>query len=240
MKPIYVPKGAAKEYGDYALNIYTGCPHQCFYCYAPNVLRKTKQDFHCSIEPRKNIVEETINQLEKEVIKDKLIHLCFTCDPYPLGYDNKVTRDIIKAIKMSGNHVQILTKNAKDIKRDFDLFDENDWIGTTISCDNISAQKFEPLASIPTERIKMLKIAKNLGFNTWLSCEPVINPITIYEIIMCYSFFIDKINIGKLNYHPSEIEWKEFGEKAEKLCEVYGWKYYYIKDSLRAEMKNIV
>ena len=24
MKPIYKPKGAAKEYGDYALNIYTG------------------------------------------------------------------------------------------------------------------------------------------------------------------------------------------------------------------------
>ena len=27
MKPIYEPKGAAKEYGDYAINIYTGCPH---------------------------------------------------------------------------------------------------------------------------------------------------------------------------------------------------------------------
>ena len=25
MKPIYEPKGKAKEYGDYALNIYTGC-----------------------------------------------------------------------------------------------------------------------------------------------------------------------------------------------------------------------
>lgn len=30
MKPIYIPKGAAKEYGDYAINIYTGCPHGCF------------------------------------------------------------------------------------------------------------------------------------------------------------------------------------------------------------------
>lgn len=28
MKPIYEPKGKAKEYGDYALNIYTGCPHE--------------------------------------------------------------------------------------------------------------------------------------------------------------------------------------------------------------------
>lgn len=31
MKPIYKPKGAAAEYGDYAVNIYTGCPHRCYY-----------------------------------------------------------------------------------------------------------------------------------------------------------------------------------------------------------------
>ena len=43
MKPIYKPKGAAKEYGDYAINIYTGCPHGCFYCFAPTVLRKERQ-----------------------------------------------------------------------------------------------------------------------------------------------------------------------------------------------------
>ena len=36
MKPIYEPRGAAKEYGDLALNIYTGCPHRCFYCFAPS------------------------------------------------------------------------------------------------------------------------------------------------------------------------------------------------------------
>ena len=46
MKPIYIPKGKAKEYGDYAINIYTGCPHECYYCFAPNVLHKVKDDFH--------------------------------------------------------------------------------------------------------------------------------------------------------------------------------------------------
>ena len=45
MNPIYKPKGAAKEYGEYALNIYTGCPHRCFYCFAPRVLHKSKEDF---------------------------------------------------------------------------------------------------------------------------------------------------------------------------------------------------
>lgn len=39
MNTIYKPKGAAAEYGEYAVNIYTGCPHRCYYCFAPNVLR---------------------------------------------------------------------------------------------------------------------------------------------------------------------------------------------------------
>jgi DNA repair photolyase len=102
MKPIYEPKAKAKEYGDLAINIYTGCPHGCYYCFAPNVLRKTKEAFCTNIEPRKGIVEAVKRQLDTEHITDKLIHLCFTCDPYPKGYDCTATREIIKAIKDSG------------------------------------------------------------------------------------------------------------------------------------------
>ena len=43
------------------------------------------------------------------------------------------------------------------------------------------------------------------------------------------------MKIGKLNYWPSEIEWKKFGTDAEELCKRLGLDYY-IKDSLRKEM----
>ena len=75
MKPIYQPKGKAKEYGNYALNIYNGCPHRCYYCFAPTVLRKDRETFHSEVQPRKNIVEETKKQLETDRITGKLIHL---------------------------------------------------------------------------------------------------------------------------------------------------------------------
>lgn len=129
MKPLYVPKGKAKEYGDYAVNIYTGCPHRCYYCFAPSVLHRDREEFHTHVDPRPGIVDALKKQLEREGITGKLIHLCFTCDPYPTGYDTSVTREVIKAIKDSGNHVQILTKG--DGSRDFDLLDENDWYGIT-------------------------------------------------------------------------------------------------------------
>ena len=51
MKPVYKPKGAAAEYGDYAVNIYTGCPHRCYYCFAPQVLHRDRMAFHDLITP---------------------------------------------------------------------------------------------------------------------------------------------------------------------------------------------
>ena len=49
------------------------------------------------------------------------------------------------------------------------------------------------------------------------------------------AYFIDRVKIGKLNYHQSGIDWAKFGWEAEALCKSLSLDYY-IKDSLRAEM----
>lgn len=228
MKPIYKPRGKAKEYGDYAINIYTGCPHECYYCFAPSVLRKAKDEFHGHIEPRKNIVDEVKKQIDREKITGKLIHLCFTCDPYPVGYDTTSTREIIKALKESGNHVQILTKG--DGRRDFDLLDENDWYGITLDGAVCKAPKIE--------RLNSLAEAHSRGIRTWVSFEPVTNRRQFFIDLHCVSLIVDKVKIGKLNYHQSDIDWKDFGENAERLCKSMGIDYY-IKDGLRQEMERV-
>lgn len=234
MKPIYVPSGKAKEYGDYALNIYTGCPHECFYCFAPSVLRRDREQFHTVVEPRKDIVEETRKQIEREKITGKLIHLCFTCDPYPCGYDTTPTRDIIALLKGSGNNVQILTKSAE--MRDFDLLTSDDWYGVTIDGCNESGHNEK--SATPLSRYMALNEAHRRGIKTWVSFEPVINAENVRKTIKSIAHFIDKVKIGKLNYHPSDINWADFGRKAESLCQQLGIEYY-IKDSLRKEMEGV-
>lgn len=235
MKPIYEPKGKAKEYGDYAINIYTGCPHRCYYCFAPSVLRRDREAFHSIVEPRAGIVEAVRKQLEREKITGKLIHLCFTCDPYPTGYDTAPTREIIKLLKEYGNHVQILTKG--DGRRDFDLLDENDWYGITLStADNRLAGAAEPQAVDPAGRLVSLLSAKNRGIKTWVSFEPVIDT-DVLDILQQFNVGFDKVKIGKLNYWPSDIDWKAFGHEVEALCKSLGIDYY-IKDSLRKEMER--
>ena len=227
MKPIYEPKGKAKEYGDYALNIYTGCPHRCYYCFAPNVLRRDREQFHSVVESRKEIVYETRKQLEREHITGKLIHLCFTCDPYPTGYDTTPTRQIIKLLKEYGNHVQILTKG--DGKQDFDLLDENDWYGVTIDGSQSGMRD--------VMRLQDLLAANMRGIKTWISFEPVINTIGVFAALETVADFVDKVKFGKLNYYPSNIDWKKFGNDAEALCQRLGLNYY-IKENLREEMNK--
>ena len=232
MKPIYEPRGAAQEYGDYAINIYTGCPHRCFYCFAPSVLRREREMFHNLIEPRKDIVLETQKQIEREHLTGKTIHLCFTCDPYPMGCDTRITREIIEILKRSGNHVQILTKG--DGSRDFDLLDDEDWYGVTIS--NL-AGRAEPNALHPSERLRLMKEAHNRGIKTWISAEPVLDPEQVLRALAEYNGYYDLVKIGKLNYHQSSIDWRWFGFASEALCKQLGVRYY-IKDSLRAEMEK--
>ena len=44
---IYEPKGRAREYGELALNLYSGCRHGCKYCYVPAVLRRKTFTIQC-------------------------------------------------------------------------------------------------------------------------------------------------------------------------------------------------
>lgn len=228
MKPIYEPRGKAKEYCELALNIYTGCPHRCYYCFAPNALHRTREDFHSHVEPRKDIVKEVAKQLEREHITGQTIHLCFTCDPYPTGYDTTPTREIIKLLKAAGNHVQILTKG--DGRRDFDLLDGGDWYGITLDGIVNNPESY-------VTRLDSLAEAHKQGIKTWVSFEPVTNEKRFYTDLLNVASYVDKVKIGKLNYWPSDINWKTFGIEAERICKGFGIEYY-IKDSLRAEMEQ--
>ena len=239
MKPLYVPKGKAKEYGDYAVNIYTGCPHRCYYCFAPNVLHREREEFHSHVEPRPGIVEALRKQMEHEGVKDATIHLCFTCDPYPNGYDTGTTREVIKVIKESGNHVQILTKG--DGSRDFDLLDDKDWYGITYAGyptgHYFDAQEAEPGALDIAHRLAALCRAHHAEIKTWMSMEPVLDARNILNFLSLHVDYVDRYKIGKLNYHPSEIDWADFGRRAETICISERYDYY-IKDGLRQEMEK--
>ncbi|MDR2152622.1 MAG: hypothetical protein LBO72_07365 [Helicobacteraceae bacterium] len=237
INPIYKPKGAAGEYGDWALNIYTGCPHRCFYCYAPKVLRMDKETFHSCVAPREGIFEAVGKQLfnwRKSGIKNRLIFLCFTCDPYPLGLDCSATSKIMAMIKESKNNIKLLTKNfySGRLKADLTFFDKNDCFGITDDC----AKHYDELDYIGTRfaRRELLKFAKKKRVKTWISFEPILNVEVAIKNVEFYKDYADLMAFGALNHVKLDkpIDYTNAEKKIIATCEKHGVKYL-IKSSLK-------
>jgi DNA repair photolyase len=242
VNPIYQPTGRAREYCDWALNIYDSCNHGCTYCWAKRFYERYHpgKKFGVDVQPRPGIVEATRKQLQSGKFSGKTIQLCFTCDPYPAEIDTTTTREIIKAIKEAGAHVQILTKGGDRAERDFDLLDKDDWFGISLSCNDIDLMKLnEPNAQNGIMRYFSLENAYELGINTWVSFEPVLEPYGILEFIKCIGIKLPKtyFKIGKLNHVKNSTDWKSFGLVAERICKENGWNYY-IKADLLQEMER--
>ena len=95
----------------------------------------------------------------------------------------------------------------------------------------------EPGAGSWGHRLAALKRAHDLGIKTWISFEPVLDAVDVLNFLELNVRYVDKYKIGKLNYHPSDINWKDFGIRAERIC-ISNNVDYYIKDSLRTEMEK--
>ena len=251
MTVIYQPSGRAREYAEWACNLYRGCPHACAYCFAPDVLRRTgitRYEFHKGAVPRKDILK----QLERDARNQppRLVHLCFTCDPYPGElsemYDHSlITRSAIEILKDYEYGVQILTKGGMDSTCDFDLLGSGDEYVTTLTFSrDADSALWEPHAALPSDRLDALVVAQRYGIEHWASLEPVIYPdqsLEMLEAAICTG--VSKVKVGPLNYKdklpkwladtvPTDIDWRAFAEKVQSQCDAFGVECI-LKDDLK-------
>lgn len=235
MNTIYQPRGKAREYSDYALNLYTGCGHKCFYCYAPQATFTDREKFYNEVKPRNGIL--TALRKNAPAMKGVEVLLSFTSDPYqPLEETHMITREAIKILQANDIAVNILTKGTELAMRDFDLLRPGiDKFGTSLTYwyDHQSAM-YEPNASFPYKRLFALEVAKDLGLTTWASMEPVLDPDQTIRLIHATHKFVDIYKVGKWNYdaRANHIDWKKFLKDVQEVLNSYGKKFY-IKDDLR-------
>jgi len=164
------------------------------------------------------------------------------CDPYPIGRDSSKTRKCLELFRKYNHPFQILTKTGiTHAAGDFDLYGPNDRFGVTLTFDNPEdSLKWEPGASLPAERIDVLKAAHEKCIKTWVSLEPVIDPKQTLHLIDLTHEFVDHYGVGKLN-HNAEIEktvdWLKFRTEVETKLKGYS-KSYKIKAALKKATPN--
>ena len=233
MQAIYTPRGKAREYAELAVNLFNGCPHGCTYCYVPTIKNIGRSE-HLTVSPRPGILDAI--ERDAQLLKGDRRHvlLCFMCDPYPPS-DQKpfsVTREAIMLLKRYKMRVAVLTKAGRRAMEDFDLLTPADKFGCTLTfIDPSLSTKWEPGADLPTDRLFALRCAHGRGIPTWASLEPVIEPEQTLALIRRSFNYVDEYKIGKLNYLPSEVNWRSFCVNlAATLQDCHA--HYYIKDSL--------
>ena len=239
MSILYQPKGRAGEYAKWAVNIYRGCGHACAYCYAPQVLRMTREDFTDAKERAGNFLGKLRKESAKTNTGGEPVLLCFTTDPYqPLNDELGLTRQVIEILKSDRHNFQVLTKGGPRTLWDLDLYRPGlDAFASTLTLlDKAASLKWEPNAADPDDRLYTLREFHAAGIKTWTSLEPVIDPAVTLEIIRQTHEYVDHYKVGKINYTPAvadKIDWRIFGNAAVALCESLG-KDYYVKEDLRA------
>jgi DNA repair photolyase len=230
---IYEPAGRAREYSEKALNLYPTCnTGHCLYCYARIMKHKTAEQFFQPSAPR--VTPDDIRASAEENVDGKPVLLCFACDPYP-PEDEKygITRQAI-SILQEHHPVIILTKAGELARRDFDILRpgiDSFWTSLTCASDEES-RRWEPGAAPPAVRIENLRLAKECGLKTGVSCEPVIYPQDTFTLVAAASIFADQFKFGPLNYHPhaKTIAWGEFVIDIIKMQPMIKKPFYIKKD----------
>lgn len=209
------------EYGDYTLNHVQGCSHGCRYpCYAYMLAKrfgkvKTYEEW---ITPE--IAENAMEILDKEIpkFKDKIkiLHLCFTTDPFMYGHKDicDLSIEILKKANDAEIRCSVLTKGILPAEL-ADLPMDNEYGITVVSLDQNFINQYEPGAAPIQERIAALRQLSARGCKTWVSIEPYPTPNIIeqnlHEILESVGF-VDKIIFGRLHYNKVVSEYKTHKE----------------------------
>ncbi len=188
-----------KEWAGRNENLIKGCSHDCKYCYAKamNIQHKhnTKDDW------KNEIVNQ--NKLNKGFRKyDGKIMFPSSHDITPEHLNECMT--FLYHILEAGNEVLIVTKPHLDcIKAICDYFNGYKsqilFRFTIGSADSTVLKFWEPNAPDFDERLESLKYAFNNGFQTSVSCEPMLDD-KIDDVINKISLYVtETIWIGKPN-----------------------------------------
>lgn len=250
-KAIYTPKGAALEYGRTGCNFYTGCPHECEYCYLKRgitgkALGGTEVRLKKCFKDEKHALQVFCKEVmaHRDILRETGVFFSFTTDPM-IPDTIELTMQALLFLQDMGIPSYILTKNADFI--DYELF------RTYMSGLNVRSllhfgftltgrDDMEPKASLNADRIATMKrLKQDYGCHTWASIEPVIDWKSAERVVLASLPYCDHYKIGlrsgvKRDYYNQAETFERVSFLVEVITRAY--RDVYLKQSVRTFIGN--
>ena len=198
-----------KEWAEHNFNIGTGCRHSCRYCYARHNALK-----HGIIKDASEWKDEkvTIDFAKKKFSRHNGIVM------FPTQHDITPTNinaciDALTRMLEIGDRVLIVSKPNLDCTKllceKLIDFQEQIMFRFTIGSNKEDVCRFwEPGAPSPEERIKSLKLAFDMGYETSVSAEPMLEgyngALALYDAVIGY--ITNDIWFGKMNFPRQRVD----------------------------------
>jgi len=232
-KPLF----GTKEWANYNINCVTGCSHDCRYCYAKSMAirfgRKTSENWKDE--------EIRTDQLSKRYMKSKegkRFMFPSTHDITPTNLSACIQK--LTNLLAPGNEGVIVTKPhfecIEALCDVFPMFKDQFVFRFTIGSSNSDTLRFwEPGAPDFEERLSSLKYAHWKGYQTSVSCEPMLdnNIADVVEQVLPYvteTVWIGKPNKLKgrlsVNGHNDEETMTRADRLQQSLSDQFIWDLY--------------
>ena len=226
---------ASKVY-TYVINPYTGCQHNCLYCYAHFMKRFTGHK-----EPWGQFVDVKLNApglLKREITRKKpaRVWVSGVCDPYqPLEGKYKLTRQCLEILAEHGWPVTVQTRSPL-VLRDIDILQKGkDFeVGLSITTADDGMRKlFEPNAPSIKERVRALGELHQAGIRTYAMIAPILPEAEGLPDMLADK--VDYVMLDRMNYHYADWVYRKYG-LLDKMTDEYFSRTEHILASAFAEL----
>jgi len=225
-------------------NPYTGCDHNCIYCYATSYIPNFQ-----NCRPKKHLTTQLQN--EAKHLKGQLISIANSSDPYPTIEQNlKLTRQCLQILSNHDCRIQIITKSNL-VTRDTDILVRTPSIvAFTITTDNDNlAKKLEPDAPSTSHRLQAIETLTHKNIPVCVRIDPIIptlndNPEQLIKTLAA----LGVKHVTSSTYKVKKDNWRRFSEAfsttAKQLEPLYFKngerisRYQYLPKELRYNLMN--
>lgn len=239
-----------QEWAAKNINIVSGCSNNCKYCYARAMAIRFKRETSDSWKNEKNL--KSVDGMRIAHVDGKIMFPS-SHDITPSNIDLSIAT--IGKVLDKDNNLLIVSKPHIDcIKRicnDFQDYKKQILFRFTIgSASNETLGFWESDAPLYEERIESLKYAYNKGFETSISCEPMLDnriSVVIEEVL---PYVTDSIWVGKMNRLHGRLKQNGFSddETLAKAKQLLKWQadseivklYNRYKDHVKIKWKESI